>query len=125
MKICSIPSLAYVSSTQDDTSILVFRALGLISLFTQRIPPHSCSPTEGDWVLDSHFNMPLTYLRAVKVFVASFLFCGLVHVLGHSQVAGYLLLASGCVGMAVTVGSATGYTDVIGRDGRTIPPITR
>jgi len=69
--------------------------------------------------------MPLTYLRAVKLFVVSILFCGLVHILGHSQVAGYMLLAIGCTGMAVTVGSATGYIDVIGRDGRTIPPITR
>jgi hypothetical protein len=68
--------------------------------------------------------MPFTYRRVVKVFVASVLLCGLVHILGHSQVAGYMLLTTGCVGMAVTVGSAMGYIDVIGRDGRTISPIT-
>jgi hypothetical protein len=75
-------------------------------------------------LLDSQPYMPLTYRRAVKVFVASVLLCGLVHILGHSQVAGCMLLTTGCVGMAVTVGSATGYINVIARDGRTIPPIT-
>jgi hypothetical protein len=75
-------------------------------------------------LLDSQPNMPLTYRRAAQVFIASELLCGLVHMMGHSQVAGYILLATGCVGMTVTVGSATGYINVVGGDGRTIPPIT-
>lgn len=68
--------------------------------------------------------MTLTYVGAVKVFVVSVLLCGIVHVLGPTQEAGYMLLATGLVAMAVTVGSATGYMEVIGRDGRTIPAAT-
>jgi hypothetical protein len=68
--------------------------------------------------------MHLAYMRAVKGTVSSVLLSGLVHILGHSQVAGYMLLATGAVGMAVTVGSAMGYIKIIGRDGRVIPPMT-
>ena len=75
-------------------------------------------------VADSHLTMALTYLYAVRVFILSVILCGLVHMLGYPPVAGYMLLATGCVGMAVTVGSATGYIDIVGRDGETIPPIT-
>jgi hypothetical protein len=68
--------------------------------------------------------MPLTYMRAVKVTVVSVLLSGLVHILGHSQVAGYMLLAIGGIGMVVTLGSAMEYIKIIGRDGRVIPPMT-
>jgi hypothetical protein len=68
--------------------------------------------------------MPLTYTSAVKVTVASVLLSGLVYILGHSQVAGYTLLATGGVGLVVTLGSAMGYIKIIGRDGRVIPPMT-
>ena len=75
-------------------------------------------------VADSHLIMTVVYMHAVRVFALSVILCGLVHILGYPLVAGHMLLATGCVGMAVTVGSATGYIDIIGRDGETIPPIT-
>jgi len=74
-------------------------------------------------VADSHLIMVLSYLYAVRVFILSVILCGLVHILGYPLVAGCMLLATGCVGMAVAVGSATGYIDVIGRDRTVIPPV--
>jgi len=67
--------------------------------------------------------MTVVYMHAVRVFALSVILCGLVHMLGYPLVAGYMLLATGCVGMAMTVGSAAGYIDVVGRDGQVIPPV--
>ena len=74
-------------------------------------------------VADSHLIMALSYLHAVRAFVFSVILCGHVHTLGYPLVAGYMLLATGCIGMATTAGSTAGYIDVYGRDGTVIPPV--
>lgn len=41
--------------------------------------------------------------------------------LEYRQLAGYMLLGTGCIGMVITVGSVIGWVDVV-RNGRVIPP---
>ena len=64
--------------------------------------------------------MPLIYSDTIKAFTAALLVCGAIYLLGYRQLAGYMLLGTGCIGMAITIGSAAGWIDVV-RDGRVIP----
>jgi hypothetical protein len=41
--------------------------------------------------------------------------------LEYRQLAGYMLLGTGCIGMVITVGSVMGWVDVV-RNGRVIQP---
>ena len=65
--------------------------------------------------------MPLAYNYTIKAFTAALLVCGAVYLLEYRQLAGYMLLVTGCIGMVITIGSAAGWVDVV-RDGRVIPP---
>jgi hypothetical protein len=65
--------------------------------------------------------MPLIYNHTIKAFTAAILVCGAIFLLGYRQLAGYVLLGTGCIGMAITVGSVIGWVDVV-RNGRVIPP---
>jgi len=65
--------------------------------------------------------MPLIYSNTIKAFTAALLVCGAVYLLEYRQLAGYMLLGAGCMGMAITIGSAAGWVDIV-RDGRVIPP---
>ena len=68
--------------------------------------------------------MPLSYTYAVKAFISALLVCGAVYLLEYRQLASYMLLGTGCVAMAITIGSAVGWIDVVGRDGKVIPAAT-
>jgi len=65
--------------------------------------------------------MPLTYSHTFKAFTTAILVCGAIFLLGYKQLAGYMLLGTGCIGMVITVGSVIGWVDVV-RDGKVIPP---
>jgi hypothetical protein len=65
--------------------------------------------------------MTLIYSHTIKAFTAAILVCGAIYLMGYRQLAGYMLLGTGCMGMVITVGSAAGWVDVI-RDGRVITP---
>lgn len=65
--------------------------------------------------------MTLIYSQTVKAFTAALLVCGAIFLLEYRQLAGYMLLGTGCIGMVITVGSVMGWVDVV-RNGRAIPP---
>ena len=65
--------------------------------------------------------MPLAYSHIIKAFTTAVLVCAALYLLEYRQLAGYMLLGTGCMGMVIAVGSAAGLVDVV-RDGRVIPP---
>jgi hypothetical protein len=64
--------------------------------------------------------MPLLYSQCVKAFFSSVAVCGVVYLLDYHQLAGFLLMVTGLIGLVVTTGSFTGWIDVL-KDGRTLP----
>jgi hypothetical protein len=52
--------------------------------------------------------MTLIYSQSVKAFTAAILVCGAIYLLEYRQLAGYMLLGTGCMGMVITVGSVIG-----------------
>jgi hypothetical protein len=65
--------------------------------------------------------MTLIHSHTIEAFTAAILVCGAIYLLEYRQLAGYMLLGTGCIGMVITVGSVTGWVDVV-RNGRAIPP---
>jgi hypothetical protein len=65
--------------------------------------------------------MTLIYSHTIRAFTAALLVCGAIYLMGYRQLAGYMLLGTGCMGMVITVGSVIGWVDVV-RNGRVIPP---
>jgi hypothetical protein len=65
--------------------------------------------------------MTLIYSHTIEAFTAAILVCGAIYLLEYRQLAGYMLLGTGCIGMVITVGSVIGWVDVV-RNGRVIPP---
>jgi hypothetical protein len=66
-------------------------------------------------------DMPIRYPYAVKLFFVSVILCGAIYLLGDDQIASLMLITTGCVGMALAVGSAAGWIEVLDKDGKVIP----